>query len=256
MIDKLLKITTNVLREEASTISSSHGRNNNNNKSNTSTNRTMYMDKYDTTHSVSILNDDKKKIVIRYMWTTHFISTQHFQFLNSLIESRDPTISKVFRNYQEHMDIDRLLVLLKIMNKNNSTESSSTTEQVDDEDNDLVDIDHCMKKLVIYQLNARSYRLSSLRSKFLQINQYMDLSNLEAATLRLAIARNIDPIRNAIEQFRYENSLKTTFKGVASSVIKDTINDVEDDDDNFNYIEHRDYSYEDSDEDRKKYYKV
>jgi hypothetical protein len=211
------------------------------------------MDKYDTvddkvnSKSDSLLNADDKKTVIDILSKANAISTQQAKYLNSLIDSGNPTISKVFRSYEIDKDVYRLIDALKIVE--NYTKESSVTEEADngddddDDDNDDDDDDDNG-----YNDKFDKDDVVSIESKFLQIIQDMDLSHLETAALRLAIARNDDSIRNAIEQFRSdmnENRLKTTLKEVALSVIKDTLNDVDDDvDDDDNPVEDRDYGGE------------
>ena len=253
LIDKLLKIATNVLKEEAGSISKAYGisSSNSNNKSNNSTNRTN-IDKYDTADddkiintSDSLLNAEDKKTVIDILSKANAISTQQAKYLNSLIDCGNPTISKVFRSYEIDKDVYRLIDALKVVE--NYSKESSTTEQADDEDNGE-DNDEDEDG---YNDKFDKDDAVSIESKFLQIIQDMDLSHLETAALRLAIARNDDSIRNAIEQFRSdtnENRLKTTLKEVALSVIKDTLNDVDDDadddDDDDNPVKDRDYDGE------------
>ena len=255
LIDKLLKIATNVLKEEAGSISKAHGissSSNNNTKSRTN------IDKYDTADddkiintSDSLLNAEDKKTVIDILSKAHAISTQQAKYLNSLIDSGNPTISKVFRSYEIDKDVYRLIDALKVVE--NYSKESSNTEQADDEDNgednDGEDNDEDDDEDG-YNDKFDKDDAVSIESKFLQIIQDMDLSHLETAALRLAIARNDDSIRNAIEQFRSdtnENRLKTTLKEVALSVIKDTLNDVDDDvddDDDDNPVKDRDYDGE------------
>ena len=79
----MLKVATNVLKEEAGSISKAHGitSSNSNNKSNNSTNRTN-MDKYDTaddkviSESDSSMNADNKKTSFCSSSKTNAISNQ------------------------------------------------------------------------------------------------------------------------------------------------------------------------------------
>ena len=71
---------------------------------------------------------------------------------------------------------------------------------------------------------------SSVETKFLQIVQRMQLSHLETAALRLAIARNDASVREAIEAFRLdrnESSLMVALRSIAQETIRNTLSEQE-----------------------------
>jgi hypothetical protein len=170
------------------------------------------------------------------------------------MDKYDTVDDKVNSKSDSLLNADDKKTVIDILSKANAISNQKAKY---DKDNDLLvnSFKQCIEVLAIYRM-IRELNSPVNIHRFKFIIDIIDLTCLEEAALRLAIARNDDTFRNAIEQFctdMNKNRLKTTLKEVALSVIRDI---RKKDDVDYDYIEYHDYLYEDSAEDEEEDDKV
>ena len=131
-----------------------------------------------------------------------------------LIGESDPQVQKIFMEYERNKDVYHLIENLRSFSVGGSDSSGEDDQDSDEEqDDDAEDSDESR----------------AIESRFLNIIQGMNLSHLETAALRLAIARDDFAIRSALEMFRVsrdEAELIETLRNVAKSTIDTTLTEA------------------------------
>ena len=131
-----------------------------------------------------------------------------------LIGKSDPQVQKIFMEYERNKDVYHLIENLRSFSVGGSDSSGEDDQDSDEEqDDDAEDSDESR----------------AIESRFLNIIQGMNLSHLETAALRLAIARDDFAIRSALEMFRVsrdEAELIETLRNVAKSTIDTTLTEA------------------------------
>ena len=134
--------------------------------------------------------------------------------LIELIEDKDQEVGRVFRLYETNKDVYHLIENLKRCADNSSGADDDDEENNDDEDNEE---------------ELEEDEREAIETRFLNIIQNVNLSHLETAALRLAIARDDPSIRAALEGFRASRnteSLKAALRDVAKSTISETLSEA------------------------------
>merc|ERR1712196_656164 len=96
-----------------------------------------------------------------------------------------------------------------------STQTSLSSELEDDEDGPH-------KNTATTNDDEDDEDKETIEARFLTIVQSMELSNLETAALRFAIARESESVRNCLETYkltRNDDMLKKSLKSIAESTI-------------------------------------
>lgn len=164
--------------------------------------------------------------------------------LIELIEDEDQEVSRVFRLYESNKDVYHLIENLKRCADNSSGDDDEDEEDNEDEDNEE---------------ELEEDEREAIETRFLNIIQNMNLSHLETAALRLAIARDDPSIRAALEGFRASRnteSLKAALRDVAKSTISETLSEAgydgvegEEDDDDEESADRNDEDDDDNEDD-------
>ena len=136
--------------------------------------------------------------------------------LVELIDEGDRGVARVFVQYERSKDVYLLIESLKscVVGDGEEGEEDGDEDQ-DDEGNDSEE--------------EEEGEGEPIETRFLNIIQNMNLSHLETAALRLAIARDDPAIREALEGFRSARdteALKRSLREVAQKTISETLSDA------------------------------
>lgn len=192
--------------------------------------------------------------------------------LIELIEAEDVGVRRVFLIYEQNKDVYRLIENLKqcVMENSPDDDEEDDNEEDDNEEDDNEDEEEEDED----EEDTEGQGLDddereAIETRFLNIIQNMNLSHLETAALRLAIARDDPSIRAALENFRSSRNteaLKRALRDVAKNTIAETLSeagydgvegeeeegqedDNQDDDDNNEEDDNKDDDDADEDED-------
>jgi hypothetical protein len=158
------------------------------------------------------------------------INNEQFNMLTKLIESNHPQVGRIFTKYEDDKDVYGLIDGLKAISisptANNQRKedgkkkpSSAAEEEQYDEDFNEEDEDDEDEE-------GNEGGGTDIETRFMEIIQSMQLTDLETAALRLAIAENDPAIRDAIDRFRVdldEDNLMNAMKNAARTVIHRTL---------------------------------
>lgn len=183
-----------------------------------------------------ILNAKDKKSVIDILANGNILSASTTRYLHYLIDQEDSTIVEIFSNYEEHQDVKRLMIdLQNIPTEDDPYEEGDDEEDGDEEEEEEED-----------EVDEDEEDSESIESRFMKIVKSMRLSELDTAALRLAISRNDEGVRDALEKFRIERNdsllmqqlravaqktLASTLGEAGYEVVDDDVDDEEDEDD-------------------------
>jgi len=141
--------------------------------------------------------------------------------LCDMADDGDRTLKRIFRQYEQTKDVYLLIENLKRSVEGSDESGSGDSSNGGDDTDDGSDDD---EKQALDEDERES-----IETRFLGIIQGMNLSHLETAALRLAIARDDDSIRSALEAFRAsrnEEVLMETLREVARRTISDTLTEA------------------------------
>ena len=187
--------------------------------------------------------EDMKKIVEILSQNTGMLPAGKPEVLMRLIEKEDPIVLSIFSAYESHKQVPKLTEDLRNIQDGGYSRGAVSDYYDDDfdddeEDNDVDNDDDDDGD------DIGNGGMESVEQRFNTIVKNMQLSELETAALRLAIARNDVGIREALEQFRNnrnDTDLQAKLRSVAGKTIDATLDeagyrlvneDVAEDDDN------------------------
>jgi hypothetical protein len=157
------------------------------------------------------------------------INNEQFNMLTKLIESNHPQVGRIFTKYEDDKDVYGLIDGLKAISisptannqrKEEGKKKSSADEEQYDEDFNEDEEDEDDEE------EGNEGGGTDIETRFMEIIQSMQLTDLETAALRLAIAENDPAIRDAIDRFRVdldEDNLMNAMKNAARTVIHRTL---------------------------------
>mmetsp|Transcript_13315 Transcript_13315/g.13803 ORF Transcript_13315/g.13803 Transcript_13315/m.13803 type:complete len:343 (-) Transcript_13315:771-1799(-) len=214
--------------------------------------------------SPGLLNKDDQKSILAILTNAGVITDNQAHQITTLVDNGSREIQLIFKEYEKNKDVYTLIESLRFA----SSEPQEVEEE--DDDNDNVDVEEnngdddyeddddegnnqdvdSTERVGEVDLDYEDYEndetlldedeKESIETKFLNIIQGMNLSHLETAALRLAIARDDPTIRHALETFRVnrnENVLMDTLRNVARQTINETLTEagydgIDEDEDN------------------------
>ena len=183
--------------------------------------------------------EDMKKIIEILSQNTGMLPAGKSDALLQMIEKRDPRVLSIFYAYESHKQVPKLTEELR--NVNSALDSNTATESYEDdfddeyymegdndEEGDVVDEDDDDDDDDDDEF-ADDGDKETVEARFNRIVKDMNLSELETAALRLAIARNDAGIRQALERFRADKddrALQGLLKEVATNTINSTLDEA------------------------------
>eukprot|EP01032_Pedospumella_encystans_P013349 gene13349-15376_t len=170
----------------------------------------------------SLLNASDQKTVIDILSRANALTPLQTSSLHALVDANNQTVKRIFLAYESDKDVYALIDSLKALRLDPEDGDDEDEESDDDEEQEEEEFD-------------QEDDGTSVETKFLQIVQRMQLSHLETAALRLAIARNDASVREAIEVFRVrknESSLMAALRAIATETIRNTLSETENQDSN------------------------
>ena len=149
--------------------------------------------------------------------------------LVELIDEGDREVARAFLKYESCKDVYVLIESLKSCARGGGDEGDSDNDDNDDDTEDGSEGEGGVED----EGEGRGFldedEREAIETRFLNIIQNMNLSHLETAALRLAIARNDPAIRGALEGFRSTQdteALKRSLRDVAQKTISETLSDA------------------------------
>lgn len=205
-----------------------------------------------------LLSESDQKVVLNILATSQQISNDDRDLLCQLIDNKISTMQIIFTNYEQNKDVHQLISSLKLVldkvreitnthasnnHKNSSNESKQTwtngsvvresdlendevvvdeeeEDEEDEEEDDYEDDDDDDNDEGLDEDDRET-----IEQRFLDIIQTMRLDQIETSALRLAIARNDDSIRQALDKYRQTQHDETLIKDlrlIANTIIDQT----------------------------------
>eukprot|EP00602_Paraphysomonas_sp_CaronLab_P003323 CAMPEP_0185019350 /NCGR_PEP_ID=MMETSP1103-20130426/1952_1 /TAXON_ID=36769 /ORGANISM="Paraphysomonas bandaiensis, Strain Caron Lab Isolate" /LENGTH=1099 /DNA_ID=CAMNT_0027549607 /DNA_START=227 /DNA_END=3526 /DNA_ORIENTATION=- len=168
-----------------------------------------------------LFNSDEQKSILQTLANAGVLTADALDQLCDMADDGDRTLKRIFRQYEQTKDVYLLIENLKRSVEGSDESGSGDSSNGGDDTDDGSDDD---EKQALDEDERES-----IETRFLGIIQGMNLSHLETAALRLAIARDDDSIRSALEAFRAsrnEEVLMETLREVARRTISDTLTEA------------------------------
>jgi hypothetical protein len=161
---------------------------------------------------VGLLNSGDQASILDILAKAGAIESHHAERIIQLINENNVEVKNIFLEYERKKDVYHLIENLRsFMEDSDAEEEQEEDEEVDNDDDE------------------EEEDSESIETRFLNIIQEMNLSHLETAALRLAIARDDFAIRSALEMFRVsrdEAELIETLRSVAKKTIDTTLTEA------------------------------
>mmetsp|Transcript_13985 Transcript_13985/g.23160 ORF Transcript_13985/g.23160 Transcript_13985/m.23160 type:complete len:1107 (-) Transcript_13985:207-3527(-) len=161
---------------------------------------------------VGLLNSGDQASILDILSKAGAIEAHHAERIIQLINANDVDVRQIFLEYERKKDVYHLIENLRSFIGDSDSEDAGDDDDDDEDQGEDVDEDS-----------------ESIEARFLNIIQEMNLSHLETAALRLAIARDDFAIRSALEMFRVsrdEAELIETLRNVAKKTIDTTLTEA------------------------------
>ena len=186
-----------------------------------------------------LLTAADQKTVVDILAKASALTADQVALLNAKIDKEDAYLQNIFSKYEEDKDVYSLIDLLRSIKTYDSynEDEEEDDEKVDDDDDEEEDDgddddyeEEGENEEEDEEVKFSNEERQTIESRFLQIVQDMELTQMETAALRLAIARNDQAIRDSLEAFRSsldDRTLVSSLKSIARRVIVEMLQETE-----------------------------
>ena len=170
-----------------------------------------------------VYSAEDMKQVLGVLHNAGAVDADQLGHLSALAEQSDAQLQGAFMAYRERKDIHQLLATLESLAAAPPASRTATTTAIRGA------TAGASAGARGNNNNATESVESDVESSFLRVVQGMQLSALETAALRLAIARSDDSIKAALDTFRQQRdeiALQGILRGIARQTIEDTLDEA------------------------------